>query len=224
MIKAIFWDNDGVLVDTEHLYFRATQEILSSVGFELTEKQFIELFLIEARGAWHLVQQMGFSPEEVEQLRQTRNKLYCDLLLKEKLLIEGVEEVLAELHGKYTMGIVTSSLKEHFDIIHQSTGLLKYFDFVVSSGDYTKYKPDPEPYRVALQKTGLRAEECIAIEDSLRGLLSATGAGIRCYVIPHRLTHTSDFASAFKVLNHVRELLDELNSTARTPGRQDVPL
>ena len=219
MIKAILWDNDGVLVDTEHLYFRATQEVLSSIGFELTEKQFIELFLIEARGAWHLVQQMGFSSEEVEQLRQTRNKLYCDLLRKEKLLIEGVEEVLAELHGKYTMGIVTSSLKEHFDIIHQSTGLLKYFDFVVASGDYTKYKPDPEPYQVALQKTGLRAEECIAIEDSLRGVLSATAAGIRCYVIPHRLTQTSDFGSAFKVLNHVRELLHELNSTGKTPRR-----
>ncbi len=87
MIKAILWDNDGVLVDTEHLYFRATREVLSSIGFELTEKQFIELFLIEARGAWHLVQQMGFAPHEVEQLRQTRNKLYCDLLLNDKLLI-----------------------------------------------------------------------------------------------------------------------------------------
>ena len=222
MIKAILWDNDGVLVDTEHLYFRATREVLSSIGFVLTEKQFIELFLIEARGAWHLVQQMGFAPEEVEQLRQTRNKLYCDLLLNEKLLIEGVQEVLAELHGKYKMGIVTSSLREHFDIIHRSTGLLQYFDFIVASGDYTKYKPDPEPYQVAIQKTGFAAEDCIAIEDSLRGLLSATRAGVRCYVIPNPLTRTSDFASAHKVLSHVRDILHELNSNASSPGRQDV--
>ncbi len=133
-----------------------------------------------------------------------------------------MQEVLAELHGKYKMGIVTSSLREHFDIIHRSTGLLKYFDFIVASGDYTKYKPDPEPYLVAIQKTGFAAEDCIAIEDSLRGLLSATRAGIRCYVIPNPLTRTSDFASAYKVLNHVREILVELNSTARTSGRQDV--
>lgn len=212
MIKAIFWDNDGVLVDTEHLYFRATQEVLATIGFELTEKHFMELFLIEARGAWHLVRERGFSELEVETLRQTRNRLYSDYLAREKLLIEGVEEVLAELHGKYTMAIVTSSLREHFDLIHHSTGLLKYFDFVVASGDYAKYKPDPEPYQVALERSGCRADECIAIEDSLRGLLSATGAGIRCYVVPQRLTTASDFSAAYKVLANVREVLKELET------------
>jgi HAD superfamily hydrolase (TIGR01509 family) len=212
MIKAILWDNDGVLVDTEHLYFRATQEVLASIDFELTEAHFRDLFLIEARGAWHLVRERGFSEQQVEALRQKRNELYSEYLAKEKLLIEGVEDVLAELHGKYIMAIVTSSLREHFDLIHSSTGLLKYFDFVVASGDYTKYKPDPEPYLVALEKAGCRADECIAIEDSLRGLLSATAAGIRCYVVPQRLTSTSDFSSAFKVLAHVRELVKELET------------
>ena len=210
MIKTILWDNDGVLVDTEHLYFRATQEVLSTIGFELTEKHFQELFLVEARGAWHLVREKGFSAQEVEGLRQNRNKLYAEYLLSENLLMEGVEEVLAKLHGKYKMGIVTSSLREHFDLIHNSTGLLKYFDFIVASGDYEKYKPHPEPYQVALKRAGAMAEESIAIEDSLRGLLSATGAGIRCYVIPQRLTLGSDFASAFKVLKHIRDLLSEL--------------
>lgn len=212
MIKAIFWDNDGVLVDTEHLYFRATQEVLASIGFELTEEHFLELFLTEAKGAWHLVQEQGVSPAEIEALRQRRNQLYAEYLSAETRLIEGVEDVLAELHGKYTMGIVTSSLREHFDIIHQSSGLLKYFDFVVASGDYTMYKPHPEPYLVALDRAGCRAEESIAIEDSLRGLLAATGAGIRCYVVPQRLTSGSDFSSAYKVLRHVRELLQDLNS------------
>jgi HAD superfamily hydrolase (TIGR01509 family) len=210
VIKAILWDNDGVLVDTEYLYFRATQEVLASIGFELTEHHFHDLFLVESRGAWHLVQEKGFSPEQVEQLRIKRNELYAKYLREEKLLIEGVEDVLAELHGKYKMGIVTSSLREHFDLIHSSTGLLKYFDFVVAAGDYTKYKPDPEPYLIALQKTGCTAEECIAVEDSLRGLLAATGAGIRCYVVPTQLTRNSDFAAAYKVLTHVREVLNEL--------------
>jgi HAD superfamily hydrolase (TIGR01509 family) len=213
MIKTILWDNDGVLVDTEHLYFRATQEVLASIGFELTEQHFMELFLVEARGAWHLVRELGFSEQEVESLRQTRNRLYSDYLTKETLPIEGVEEVLAELHGKYSMAIVTSSLREHFDLIHRSTGLLKYFDFIVASGDYTKYKPDPEPYLVALERAGCRPDECIAIEDSVRGLLSATGAGIRCYVVPQRLTSTSDFSAAFKVLTHVRDVLKELESS-----------
>ena len=210
MIKAILWDNDGVLVDTEHLYFRATQEVLETIGFELTQEHFLELFLIEARGAWHLVRERGYSEEEIEALRQRRNQLYAQYLRTETRLMEGVEDVLAELHGKYTMGIVTSSLREHFDIIHASSGLLKYFDFVVASGDYTMYKPHPEPYLVALDRAGCRAEEAIAIEDSLRGLLAATGAGIRCYVVPQRLTSGSDFAAAYKVLTNIRDLLQDL--------------
>jgi HAD superfamily hydrolase (TIGR01509 family) len=208
MIKTILWDNDGVLVDTERLYFRATKEILASAGYELTEEQFVDLFLIEARGPWHLLQ--GYSAEQIETLRKQRNQLYSRLLLEEKTTIDGVEEVLSGFHGKYKMGIVTSSLKEHFEIIHRSTGLLKYFDFVVASGDYTKYKPHPEPYLVALEKAGSAAAECIAIEDSLRGVLSATGAGIRCYVVPHGLTRNSDFREAYKVLTHIRDLQLEL--------------
>jgi len=210
MIKAIFWDNDGVLVDTERLYFRATKEILASVGFELTEEQFIELFLIEARGPWHLLQ--GYSAEQIQMLRKRRNQLYSEFLTEKKTVMDGVEEVLAGLHGKYKMGIVTSSLKEHFEIIHRSTGLLKYFDFVVASGDYTKYKPDPEPYLVALEKAGVEAGECVAIEDSLRGAMSATGAGIRCYVVPHGLTRNLDFRGAHKVLPNIRDLLPELSA------------
>jgi HAD superfamily hydrolase (TIGR01509 family) len=209
MIKAILWDNDGVLVDTERLYFRATQEVLASIGFELSEEQFVQLFLIESRGPWHLLQ--GYSTDEINTFRKKRNELYSQFLEKGKTLIDGVEEVLAELHGKYKMGIVTSSLKEHFEIIHRSSGVLKYFDFVVASGDYAKYKPDPEPYFVALQKAGVPAEECVAVEDSLRGVLSATAAGLRCYVVPHPLTRNSDFHQAYKILNNVKDLLAELS-------------
>ena len=52
--KAIFWDNDGVLVDTEHVYFEATRQVLASAGIDLTRDEYIELFLVQGRGAWHL--------------------------------------------------------------------------------------------------------------------------------------------------------------------------
>jgi beta-phosphoglucomutase-like phosphatase (HAD superfamily) len=54
MIKAIFWDNDGVLVDTERRYFLATQQVLATTGIPLTKEQYIELFLVQGKGAWHL--------------------------------------------------------------------------------------------------------------------------------------------------------------------------
>ena len=69
MIKAIFWDNDGVLVDTERLYFRATQQVLATVGIPLTTAQYIDFFLVQGTGAWHLAAAQGLSPSAIEQLR-----------------------------------------------------------------------------------------------------------------------------------------------------------
>jgi HAD superfamily hydrolase (TIGR01509 family) len=210
MIKAIFWDNDGVLVDTEHLYFKATKQILAAAGIDLTKEIYINLFLTEGKGAWHLAAEKGISQKSIRLMREDRNNLYSRLLCEETKVIDGVENVLKALYGKLLMGIVTSSHRDHFEIIHQSSGLLKYFDFVLAREDYLKSKPDPEPYRLAVEKSGFRKEECIAIEDSERGLISAKAAGIPCIIIPSKLTASSDFSQADKILANVTELTDEL--------------
>ena len=101
MIKAIFWDNDGVLVDTERLYFLATQHVFATVGIPLTKEQYIALFLVQGKGAWHLVAEKGVSPSAIEQLRHERNTLYSTLLCQEPLIIAGVREVLDALYGTY---------------------------------------------------------------------------------------------------------------------------
>src|SRR5262245_60462297 len=142
MTKAIFWDNDGVLVDTEHLYFTATQQVMASAGIDLTEEQYIDLFLVQGRGAWHLAEARGIAPDEIERLRTERNDLYSQWLSEGPRVLSGITDVLKALHGRYRMGVVTSSRKDHFDVIHRDSGLLKYFDFVVTAGDVSRVKPD----------------------------------------------------------------------------------
>jgi HAD superfamily hydrolase (TIGR01509 family) len=204
--KAILWDNDGVLVDTEHLYFKATQEILRSIGIPLTDEQYLELFLRQGKGAWHLVEESGVAPTDVDRLRDERNALYGRWLSEGPRAIDGVASVLGALHGKYIMGVVTSSRRDHFDLIHQSTDLLKYFDFVLTSGDFARVKPDPDPYLRAIERSGVDADACVAVEDSERGLESARQAGIRCIVIPTALTRGCRFAGAHRILDSVRDL------------------
>jgi HAD superfamily hydrolase (TIGR01509 family) len=213
MIKAIFWDNDGVLVDTEHLYFRATQQVLASVGIALTQEQYIELFLVKGRGAWHLAEERGLAASEIDELRNSRNALYSQWLGEAPRLTEDITRVLDALHGRYVMGVVTSSLKDHFDVIHRHTGLLKYFDFVLTAGDYSRSKPDPDPYLRAVEKSRVDPEACVAIEDSARGLESARAAGIRCIVVPSGLTRGSRFAGAYRVLDNIGDLLDVLSES-----------
>ena len=133
------------------------------------------------------------------------------MLCQEHLIIDGVQEVLDALHGTYVMGVVTRSQQDHFAVIHQTTGLLTYFHFVLTASDYTHSKPHPEPYLLAVERSGFRKEECLVIEDSARGLTAAKEAGIRCIVVPSEFTRGSNFVGAYKVLENLTELLAELS-------------
>jgi len=205
MIDAIFWDNDGVLVDTEHLYFEATRDVLDTIEIPLTEDDYRELFLLQGRGAWHLAEARGIPPPEVEALRQRRNARYAELVSREPRVLPHVLDVVSSLHGRYRMGIVTSSRRDHFEIIHRGTGLLPYFDFVVTADDCPRTKPCPDPYLRAIGASGVDPAAGVAVEDSARGLEAATAAGLRCVIVPSRLTRTQAFDGALR-LESIREL------------------
>ncbi len=98
------------------------------------------------------------------------------------------------------MAVVTSSQREHFEVMHAGTQLTDFFEFVLAREDFKETKPNPEPYLLALERLGLEAERCIAIEDSERGLAAARAAGLRCLVIPNDVTRGCNFQGATAVL------------------------
>ena len=206
MIKAIFWDNDGVLVDTEALYFQATQSVLAENSIQMTRDQFIQISLKEGRSAFILASEQGMSPEAVAQLLEERNRRYSDLLRNGALLMDGVADTLSRLRDKVRMGIVTSSRQEHFDIIHANTGILPYFDFVLTRKDYKRSKPNPDSFLTAMKHCELAREECLIVEDSERGLAAANAAGIHCIIVPNELTRNNDFTGAWRVVDDIREV------------------
>lgn len=208
--KAIFWDNDGVLVDTERLYYAATKQVLATVGVTLSLEQYIELLLVQGTGAFHLAAEKGITPGGIGKLRDDRNALYARLLETEPIVIDGVPEALETLSARCLMAVVSSSRPDHFGIIHRRTGFMQYFRFAILSGDYSRGKPHPEPYLLALERSGLSAGECLVVEDSARGLAAARAAGIRCVVVPNEFTRNSDFTGAYRVLGGLSGLVDLL--------------
>jgi HAD superfamily hydrolase (TIGR01509 family) len=210
MIRAVFWDNDGVLVDTEKLYFQATRELLLGAGVNLTQSLFQRISLREGRSAFTLAEERGIPSEVIARLQEERNRRYTELLGGGVRVLDGVVDALAALRGRVTQGIVTSSRRIHFDAIHAGTDLLSWFDFVLAREDYRLSKPDPEPYRLAVKRSGFAAEECAAIEDSERGLQSALAAGIRCLVVPNDLTRGGSFDGAWRILSGAGEVPAEI--------------
>lgn len=209
---ALLWDHDGVLVDTEHLYFQATRELLAEVGVQLDASTYRQLFLVEGTGAWHLAAERGVGEAEIAQLKQRRSDRYTELLRSQDVLVPGVLSMVAALAQRYRMVIVTSSRRVHFAAIHEQSTLEHHFEFVLAREDYVCSKPDPEPYATAVARLGLSPTQCLAIEDSERGLRAAVAAGVRCWTLPSPLTEASDFSRAERRFAGLSELCDTLLS------------
>jgi HAD superfamily hydrolase (TIGR01509 family) len=204
--RAILWDNDGVLVDTERWYHQATREVLVDVGIDVTDGLYFEHFLVNSGGITELGEQHGFGHAQIEALRLRRNARYEHFLAHEHLPIPGAEDVLRALRPHFAMGIVTSSRRDHFEMIHRRTGFLRFFDFALTQGDYTCSKPDPEPYLRAIERSGFSVDQCLAIEDAPRGLMAARAAGLDCWVLPTDLSRASAFPGATRIVGNIAEV------------------
>lgn len=220
MIRNILFDNDGVLVDTEHIFYEANCEMLAEYGIVLTEREFAELSLAQGLSLADIIVKLaGVTPENAEDARQRRNIRYNDMIRERELVIDGVRETLARLQQKFRIGVVTCCQTMHFQTIHSRSGLRPFFDFVVGDDDFVLHKPHPEPYLTALNKYSLNPDETIAVEDSQRGVISAQAAGIRCAAIPRGLSVYGDFSFADWKFDNITELAEML--LGDTPGAQD---
>jgi len=214
LIKTLFFDNDGVLVDTEHLYFAANKLVLAQNGQNLSLTQFADISLRQGQSVIRNLLP-GRSSDELNGLHQQRDQLYSELLQSEPISVPCVEEQLSELRQRFRMAIVTSSRRAHFDIIHSRLNLLKHFDFVLTREDYSASKPAPDPYLAAIRRCGEPPDNCLVIEDTPRGLRSALAAGLKCIVIPNRLLDGTDFELSCHRIGTFGELLPFLLQQSR---------
>ncbi len=211
MKKYILFDNDGVLVHTEPLYFKANIQALKKFfDIELEFEEYMKI-MSEGTTVWQKALDKGFSFAEVEIARNKRNEYYQNFLKTENILIDGVKDVLKELSKDYKMGIVTTSRRVDFEIIHKNLGIVDFMDFVLCEEDYNFAKPHPEPYLKGLELFKANKQEAIVVEDSTRGLSSAYKAGIECVIVKNEFTLTQDFSKASYFIETLKELKTILN-------------
>ena len=213
MKKYLLFDNDGVLVETEKYYYQANVKALSEFGLELDFDVYMEIM---ARGgtAWEVAHKHGFSQKEIDKKRTQRDIYYQEFIQNENIQIDGVVDVLEELSEHYKMGIVTTSRRVDFDLVHNNLDIVKYMDFTLCVEEYPRSKPHPDPYLAGMKKFGASKDECLIIEDSQRGLTSAVNAGIECAVVANEFTKTHDFSGAsYKIegIKHLKPLLEKIS-------------
>ena len=212
MKKYLLWDNDGVLVDTEHWYFTATRRALAELGFTLEKETYLQR-MVRGESSWDLAVEAGIDPAQAVLKRKQRDAYYQEYLQREDIEIAGVETVLETLSEHFGMAIITTSKRADFELIHQHRNIVGHMNFVLAREDYEKSKPDPEPYLAGVKRFGARPEECLVIEDSQRGLQAALAAGIDCAIVHNDFTASHDFTGArFRV-----DAIDELPALLASP-------
>jgi len=208
MKKYLLFDNDGVLVETEEYYYKASKRALKEffdvdVGFE----QYMKL-MTDGKGVW--LAAPNATKEEIITARTQRDIYYQEYLKTEDLAITGIHEILKDLSKDCKMGIVTTSRRVDFEIIHKNRGITDFMNFVLCVEDYPRAKPYPDPYLKGLELFNAKKDEALVIEDSQRGLISANNANIDCAIVHNEFTKTQDFSTAqFKIdkLSDLRSVL-----------------
>ncbi len=185
-IKGLLFDMDGLILDTEVLYTRFWQEAANALGYPMTKEQALGMrSLSKAFGAEKL-QSYFDKPIDYEQVRAKRIELMNAFIEKEGVRAKpGVRELMIYLKEQgIRTAIATSSPLERTEKYLKSVGLENAFDKLISGCMVKKGKPEPDIYLLAASELGLKPQECLALEDSPSGLLSASRAGCFPVMIP----------------------------------------
>ena len=212
-IKALVFDFDGLILDTEVPIYQSWRELCQSNGYDLTLEDW-QICLGSAEGTAsffdNLADLLG-NPLDVEAEAPKRLERELELIASQPIL-PGVKEYLqraAELGLK--MGVASSSPCKWVLGHLQERGLRKHFECVLAADDVGITKPDPDLYLTALDCLGVSSREAIAFEDSPNGVLAAKRAGLYCVAVPNPTTKQLDLDGADLVLDSLADLpLEEL--------------
>jgi HAD superfamily hydrolase (TIGR01509 family) len=210
MLKAIIFDFDGLLTDSNPLHAEANQQFLTKYGkIHSSSKGKREgLRIIDCIREYKDI--YNLSPD-ISQLYAERQAIFYKLV-KEKLeLFSGAMPLLEKIKiKKIKIILATSGDKGYINLVFDKfPEFARYFSLVVTGDDVVRGKPYPDIYEQVLKKISLAANECIVVEDSINGILSGKAAGIKVVAIPNIHYPEADYSIADKIF----ENLDQFNKS-----------
>lgn len=221
MLKAVIFDFDGVITDSEVLHYRTFNQVLAPFGIRITQKNYYKHFLgLSDKDLFTLFKDKGMlktNEKGIAELIKRKNRYFEELAKAEGKIIEGVRDFLGRLKkSKIRIAICSGALLPEIELILDDSKLRSYFETIVSAEMVEKGKPDPEGFLMALGRmnengnSNIVPDECVVIEDSRWGLDAAKAAGMHPVAITNSY-EAEDLAMAEKIIGHLDELvIDDL--------------
>lgn len=186
-MEAVFFDMDGLLVDSERVWLEIETEVMGRLGAQWTPEH--QAHLVGGSMERTVEYMLGVSGADVAPglVRDWMVAGMVARLSQGVVPMPGAGELVDALRDEgVPVGLVTSSLGEIADAVLKGFGRDR-FDLVVTADDVTRTKPDPEPYLTAARRLGVEPVRCVVLEDSPNGVAAATAAGCAVVAVPHLL-------------------------------------
>jgi len=208
MFKAIIFDMDGVIIDSEPLWEKSEKILLRKFDLEYNpvyREKILGLNQIDSAG---LLRDTFNLEITVQEIIDERLKILIDLYRNELNLIDGIEKIISDSKKKnLKVGLASSSPMYVVEFVLEFFDIKKYFNTIVSGDCTTNGKPEPDIYLEAASQLEIDPRDCIAVEDSINGVKAAMKAGMYCIAIPDKRIRTDKYQIADLILRDLSEII-----------------
>ncbi|WP_044957875.1 HAD family hydrolase [Butyrivibrio sp. LC3010] len=208
-VKAVLFDLDGTLIDTEKYYQIVWPKAVEHFGFSMTREQALQLRSLGRPFAPLRFKEWYGESFDYNEVRNYRKKLFEEIVAKEGIGIKkGAKEILQWLKDRgILISTATATDEERTTRYLEKVGLLQYFDKICCATMVREGKPQPDIYLYAAEQIGVPKENCIAVEDAPNGVKSASMAGIKTIFIPDQNDDEEEVKGLYyKKINSLLEL------------------
>jgi|SRR3989344_5337161 len=199
--KAVIWDLDGTLIDSEPLQIKAYKESFSKFGIDINEDDYRKN--MGRKDIFERIILKYNKKCDYDRWYEEKTKIYRKEIEKKIRLLPRVKDLLEDVKVEgYKMGIASSTSKKSLLFILNKLKIRNYFQGFISGDDVINSKPDPEPYIRIAEKLNVKPKNCVVFEDLEIGVKSAKGAGMKCIAVTQTNRIKQNFKMADLVINN----------------------